>query len=507
MALPEKLYSAVQVKEFDQIAIEEFKIPGIELMSRAGLAAFEVIRQTWPLAKKFAVICGQGNNGGDGFVLAKLLYNDDFQVEVYSVGKPNAKLSPTAELARTEFLTTGLKIHALPERLEHVDVIVDAVLGTGLRAPLKPEWTQAIALINRTEKPVLAIDLPSGIDGDSGAIVEAAVHANVTICYIGLKYALLTGPALNYAGEVVFNDLGVPQEIFQRRPYQGLIIDLTQALRPLKPRPKASHKGNFGHVLIIGAGKPGYSGAVCLAGLASLHGGAGLTSGLVHPESLPLMTRAPIEMMCHASVESESELWNKATTIVIGPGLTQNEWAQKQFKQACSLKKPMVVDADALHLLAKTPIKNDNWVLTPHPGEAATLLGLSTQAIESDRVDAAMNIQEKYGGVVVLKGAGTIVAAKDKPFYLCTQGNPGMSTGGMGDVLSGLIASLIAQGLSLLDAAKLGVVIHAQAADLELSMGERGMLASELMLHIRSLINPSYHHEQPQANVTELFNF
>jgi ADP-dependent NAD(P)H-hydrate dehydratase / NAD(P)H-hydrate epimerase len=236
MSLPEKLYGAMQVKEFDTIAIEEFKIPAFELMNRAGLAAFEIIRLSWPLAKKFAVICGQGNNGGDGFVLAKLLHEDDFQVEVYSVGKMDAKLSDTAELARTDFLSTGLKIHPLPDRLAHVDVVVDALFGTGLRAPLKSECLQAINLINRTERPVLAIDLPSGIDGDSGAVIDTAVHADVTITYIGLKYALLTGPALNYSGAVVFNDLGLPQEVFAKRPWQGEILELNKSLRALPSR-------------------------------------------------------------------------------------------------------------------------------------------------------------------------------------------------------------------------------------------------------------------------------
>lgn len=501
----EKLYGGQQVKELDTLAIEQYKIPAIELMGRAAAACFKVVRQGWPLAKKFAVICGHGNNGGDGFALATMLHHDNFQVEVYTTGDSDAKISPTAQIARAEFLKTGLKIKPLPERLEHVDLIIDALLGTGLRAPLAPAFAKAIHLMNQSERPVFSIDIPSGIDGNTGAVVDMAVKADLTLTFIGMKYALLTGVAKNYTGHILFDSLGIPEEVYAAKSWQGEILDLNRCLWPLKPRLPASHKGHFGHVLIVGAGSPGFSGAVGLAGLASLNAGSGLTSAIIHPDSLTSMAKYPLEMMCHPDDNGSDEVWDKATVIVIGPGLTRSKWAQTQWTKALSKNLPMVVDADALQLLAKSPQKREDWILTPHPGEAAALLDSTVLAVESNRVEAVRALQAKYGGVVVLKGSGTLICGFEPHFFLCQQGNPGMATGGMGDVLSGLIGALLAQGLNNLDAAKLAVMIHAHAGDLERSMGERGMLASELMLHIRSLINPQYNSEQ-SSHVSQFFD-
>lgn len=501
--LPNKLYSGQNVKLIDQYAIEKLKVPSYELMNRAGLAAFQTVREYWPTAKKFAVVCGIGNNGGDGYVLARLLKQDNFEVEVYSVD-PSAKVSPTSELARTDLTSLNIPVQSLPERLEHVDVIVDALLGTGLRAPLKPKWAQAIQLLNRSEKPILAIDIPSGIDGDSGAIVEQAVQAQVTISFIGLKYALMSGKPLNYVGHLVFEDLGVPDEAYQQISWDGEILEHDKLLGALTPRQPAAHKGDFGHVLVVGGGDPGWSGACMLAGSSALNAGAGLVSCVVHPNTLPFMSRAPFEMMCFAHDDQLAAPWAKASVFVLGPGLGQSDWSKNQVEKVLNTNRPCVVDADALRLLAMSPQKRDNWVLTPHPGEAAALLGWSVEAVESNRVEALKTIQAKFGGVVVLKGAGTLIQGDQGHFFLCTDGNPGMATGGMGDVLAGLIGALWAQGLSALQAAQLGVSVHARAGDLEVSMGERGMLASDLLLHIRGLLNPFEDHGH--IDVSNIFN-
>lgn len=499
-----KLYSAKQVQALDKSAIEQYNIPGIELMGRAAAACFKAIRQGFPLAKKFAVICGHGNNGGDGFALAVMLAQDNFQVEVYAVGDVDAKLSPTAELARAEYLKLG-RVAPLPERLEHVDLIVDALLGTGLSAPPKPEFAKAIQLINRTERPVFSIDIPSGIDGNTAEVHHPAVQADLTLTFIGMKYALLTGLAINHTGHVLFDDLGLPAEIYQAKSWQGEVLALNSCLAALKARKPAAHKGDFGHVLVVGAGEPGLSGAVALAGSASINAGAGLTSAVVNPKSLHLMSKAPLEMMCHSDEQGNHWVWDKASVCVIGPGLSQSDWAKVQWQKALGLAVPLVVDADALRLLAQDKTQRDDWVLTPHPGEAAALLGVDVKRIEADRVGSAQAIQKQYGGVVILKGAGTIICGGAPHFYLCQAGNPGMASGGMGDVLAGVIGALLAQGLNPLDAANLAVIIHATAADLELPMGMRGMLASDLMLHIRSLINPQDKIEH-QQDVSQFFN-
>lgn len=269
-----------------------------------------------------------------------------------------------------------------------------------------------------------------------------------------------------------------------------MTLQLKQFIEYLKPRTRDANKGDFGHVLIIG-GAPGYSGAVILAAEAALRVGAGLVSIATHPEHANMLNVFRPEMMCHG-INSEEELAaliQKATVLVLGPGLGQTPWSHKVFNQACMSEKEMIVDADGLNLLANTPFKKSNWILTPHPGEASRLLKKSTSEIQEGRESAINLLQQKYDGWIVLKGAGTLVQGPNKIPEICTAGNPGMATGGMGDVLSGVLGGLAAQKIPLDIVAKLGVLVHATAGDLAAKMGERGMIASDLMLYMRDIVN------------------
>lgn len=267
-------------------------------------------------------------------------------------------------------------------------------------------------------------------------------------------------------------------------------LHITQFSGYLKPRVKNTHKGMFGHVLIIG-GDYGYSGAVKMAAEAALRTGAGLVSVATRPDIALTLNLTRPEIMCHGigSDKTLMTLLEKATVVVIGPGLGVTSWAKRLFARVLKSKKPLVVDADALNLLAKKPTQYAHWILTPHPGEAARLLKLTRESIQQDRVAALKKLQKTYSGVCVLKGAGSLIAASDEAWAQCDAGNPGMSTAGMGDILSGVIASFVAQGFSLTDAAKCGVLIHAMAGDLAAKEGERGMIASDLLPYLRHLVN------------------
>lgn len=277
-------------------------------------------------------------------------------------------------------------------------------------------------------------------------------------------------------------------------------INFEQERHSLTQRLADTNKADYGHVCIIGAGKSGYSGAVCLAGSAALRGGAGLVTAIVHPSALVLMNRAPCELMCYGLDPFDERLnilLEKATVLVLGPGLTQSDWAVEFFNKILQKEIPIVLDADGLNILAQhqsdaASFKRNNWILTPHPGEAARLLGVSTEYIQNNRIESVQRLQEKWGGVVVLKGMGTLICTADQNIMECAAGNPGMASGGMGDILAGLIGSLLAQGLSLFSAAKLAVIVHAMAGDRQQNFGQRGMLASDLLLEIRALLNFKY---------------
>ncbi len=484
--LPIKLYRAAQVRELDRLAIEEHGIPGIELMTRAGDALFQSLQNHWPQARSLAVFCGAGNNGGDGYIVARLALVAGYQVTVYAVSDPE-QLKGDARIAWQQFVDAGGRVLSFIAGLAiDTDIIVDALLGTGLDRLVTGDYADAIAAINANPAKVLAVDIPSGLHADTGNVLGDAVIADVSVTFIGLKQGLFTGLAADYCGEIEFASLAVPDAIFDQVQASAARV----IYQPINPRKRCAHKGHNGHVLVVG-GDTGYSGAARLAAEAALRVGAGLVSVATRSEHAGWMNLNRPELMCHG-VESAQQLLPllaKASVIVLGPGLGQGEWALALFNALISLDKPVVIDADGLNLLAAFPVKHYNRVLTPHPGEAARLLNCSTADVQQDRFAAAVAIQAKYGGVAIVKGAGTVIASEYEVAVSST-GNPGMASGGMGDVLAGVIGGLLAQGLSLQQATQQGVYIHGLAADEAAQQGgERGLLASDLMSYLRILVN------------------
>jgi len=484
--LPIKLYRAAQVRELDRIAIQERGIPGFELMSRAGHEVFLCIKKQWSGVRSVVVFCGSGNNAGDGYIIAKLALDAGLEVCVYAVSDPE-KLNGDALTAYRQYIQANGKVslfqagHPL-----NADVLVDALLGTGLDRPVTGLYADAIQAINDYSAPVIAVDIPSGLNADTGTVMGCAVKADCTVTFIGLKQGLFTGQAAEYCGEIGYADLGVPADVFD-----VLQATATRVVKTAWPRRnRCAHKGNCGHVLIVG-GELGYSGAARMAGEAALRVGSGLVSIATRAEHAGLMNLNRPELMCHG-VETAvqlSALLEKVDVVVVGPGLGQSAWAKALFNAAIVSGKPLVIDADGLNLLANSPTTNPDWILTPHPGEAARLLNRSTADVQQDRFAAVLSLQGRYGGVAILKGAGTLIAS-EQALAVSNTGNPGMASGGMGDVLAGVIAGLLAQGLSLQDAARQGVYNHGLAADLATEKdGERGLLASDLMPYLRQLVN------------------
>ncbi|MCZ6525888.1 MAG: NAD(P)H-hydrate dehydratase [Gammaproteobacteria bacterium] len=491
LTLPTSLYRAEDVRELDRIAIEQHGIAGISLMERAGLAAWDVLQTSWPAANNIVVLCGGGNNAGDGYILARLAAEHHCSVRVLTTHQP-AALKGDARTAADKLLAQGVSCEAFAaDLLAGADVIVDALLGTGIDRQVSGEFQQAIEAINASGKDVLAIDIPSGLNADSGCPMGSAIRADVTITFIGLKQGLFSGEAAAYSGKILFSDLDVPPDVYHAVASSAQRMELAQLSRLLPKRSRSSHKGHYGHVLLIG-GDAGFVGAVMMASEAAARVGAGLVSCATQPAHAGTLPLAIPEVMSHG-IQSATDLrplLERATVIAIGPGLGQSAWSMSLLSRVLDTDLPVVADADALNLIAQDPSYSDQWVLTPHPGEAARLLGNKTVDVQADRFAAATACQEKYGGVIVLKGSGTIVAARDASLGVCDAGNPGMATGGMGDILTGVIAGLLAQGLDIDDAARLGVCLHAAAADAAARQGERGMLATDLMPWLRKLVNP-----------------
>ena len=490
--LPRALYTSEQVRGFDRLAIEEFAIPGLELMERAGRAAFDLLRRRWPQASSVAVLAGTGNNAGDGFVVARLAREAGLDVTVLQLGD-RERLRGDAAVNAARWQEAGGDWRPFTGIPQAVDLIIDALLGTGLDRAVTGYWAEAIAAINAHPAPCLAVDIPSGLDADSGVVLGAAVRAAVTISFIGLKPGLFTADGPDSVGEVVFDSLGVPATVYASSLLSARRIDWRKQGALLGPRRRNVHKGHFGHVLVIG-GNHGMGGAPRLAAEAALRVGAGLVSLATRPEHLaPVLAMRP-EVMVHATDDPAAllPLLRAATVIAIGPGLGRDAWARALWDAACGAARPLVVDADALHLLAEAPVRRDDWVLTPHPGEAAALLAVCSAEIQGQRLQSARDLQHRFGGSVVLKGAGSVVASTGStPPAICSDGNPGMASGGMGDALTGVIAGLLAQGFGVRDAAEAGVCLHAAAGDVAADMGgERGLLAGDLINCLRGLVNP-----------------
>ncbi len=489
--LPETLYTAAQARALDRLAAERCGLSSEVLMQRAGQAAFDLLRWYWPRARTIAVACGPGNNGGDGYVLAQFAHAAGLAARVYALGDPR-KLHGAALTARQHCEVSGVRIAPLaPEQLRDCDVLVDAVFGTGMERELTGEWRAAIEAINTAGRPVLALDLPSGLHADSGRVLGGAVRARVTLTFIALKAGLFTGAGRDHSGEIFYDALGVPPELFGTTPPVARRITPAALQGALPRRARHAHKNDAGRVLIVG-GQPGMGGAARLAGEAAYRVGAGLVVLATHPQHAGGINAGCPELLSYGSADAMAlrPLLTGATVIAVGPGLGQGEWGRALWGAVLDTSAPLVVDADALNLLAADPIQRANWILTPHPGEAARLLQCTSAEVQADRFHAVRAITARFGGACVLKGSGSLIAHVDDAPWLCDRGHPGMASGGMGDVLTGAIAGLLAQGASAPAAARLGVWAHASAADaIAARRGELGLLASEVCAELPVWIN------------------
>jgi NAD(P)H-hydrate epimerase len=488
--LPHALYRAEQVRNLDRCAIEQHGIPGIELMNRAGKAAYRILRERWPDARDLTVLVGVGNNGGDGYVIARLARADGLGVRLLQLGDPQ-RVTGDAAVSRDAWRDAGGAIEPYRGLPRRSDVLVDAVLGTGLERPVEGLWAEAIQTLDKQRTPVLAVDIPSGLHADSGQVMGAAVRADVTVSFIGLKQGLFIGAGPEYCGEIRFSALSIPALVYSGEVASARRIDWDQQSARFGRRPRNAHKGTFGHLLVIG-GAPGLSGAVRLAGEAALRAGAGSVTIATHPAHAAWLNLSRPELMVSAVGTSAdlAPLIARADVVAIGPGLGREAWGRDLWTYALGLGVPMVVDADALNLLAEAPRTGPDWILTPHPGEAARLLATDVAAIERDRPAGVHALQGRYGGVVVLKGAGTLIRSDPvRPLAVCSDGNPGMATAGSGDVLTGIIAALRVQGLDAEEAACAGVCLHAAAGDRAARMGERGLVAGDIIAALRPVAN------------------
>ena len=487
---PQAVYRAEQVRELDRLAIASGP-SGFELMCRAGQVAFDELRRRWPDATAVDVYCGGGNNGGDGYIVAALAAQQGMSVRCLSL---KHELKGEALRAAARARAAGVPIiQWSPQCALRAAVVVDALLGTGVNSELRPIYREAIEQINRRACPVLAIDLPSGLHANTGMPCGDCVLADVTVSFIGLKQGLCTGLAAEVVGDVVFDRLAVPAEVYQQVRPSARRIDGVAMLDQWGPRSASSHKGQAGHVLVVG-GDYGMAGAAALASAAAARSGAGLVSCLTRPEHVAIIVSVRPEVMAHGLGPGAvlAEQLSRASVVALGPGLGQQAWGRELWQQVIAADRPLVLDADGLNLLAQQPDavagRSAALVLTPHPGEAARLLECSVAEVQRDRFAAVTALARRYAAVVVLKGAGTLVGDGDR-MWINTTGNPGMASGGMGDVLSGVIAALMAQGMSAEDACCLGVDMHGRAADRAAQRGQRGLLAGDVIHELRGVIN------------------
>lgn len=484
--LPTALYDAAQLRELDARLIAA-GTDGFTLMQRAAHAAWRALRRRWPQVQAISVLAGRGNNAGDGYLVAALARRAGWRVRVLAVGAPEA-LQGDARRAYQEACAAGVAVETCGDCPALDGVLVDALLGTGLKAEVREPYAGLIRLVNASGLPVLAIDLPSGLDASTGRRMGEAINATLTVTFIGLKVGLFTGDGPDLTGELVFDDLQADPLEVARSPV--LAERLAGARLPrLAPRRPTAHKGQFGHVLVVG-GEHGTGGASLLASEAALRSGAGMVS-LASRGAHSVAAQARLPEVMSRGVASGNELQrmiDRADVLVVGPGLGQGAWARALLATAAAAPQPQVWDADALNLLAAGAVTLPaDTLITPHPGEAARLLGESVGTVQGDRIAALRALVQRYRCVVVLKGAGSLIGAPDGRLALCDRGHPAMASAGLGDVLAGVLGALRGQGLAAFEAACLGVWLHARAGELAGRLG-RGLAASDLIPAIRGLL-------------------
>lgn len=503
-----KLVSAEQMRNLDSTTIDELGVPGIVLMENAGTGTIEVMGQHFGnlVGKVVSIFVGPGNNGGDGLVIARFLHQEKARPQVFLLVDPD-KLQGDAATNLAVVQKLPIPIYPLQsdddfvnaeEHLVRSRVVVDAIFGTGLKREVSEIFAQAIQRINSFTCPVVSVDIPSGLDSDNGHPLGICVQADLTATYGLAKPGQVVHPGAQYTGDLEVIDIGIPPEIVNRADIRLELLDKMDVAQWVPQRQTAAHKGTFGHLLIL-AGSEGKTGAAILCGKGALRSGAGLVT-LCVPQELNTIFEAtmleamtvPLPKSLHGrlSIEDydliEETVYGKQA-IVIGPGIgVEEETAELIVKLYQEVSLPMVVDADALNILAgdKEALRNPGGprILTPHPGEMARLIESTAEDVQKDRLQTASALAKENNVYVVLKGAGTVIADPDGHIAINSTGNPGMAAGGMGDVLSGIVGSLLAQGLSPWQAACLGVYVHGLAGDLlaeETGVGS-GYLAAEL---------------------------
>lgn len=469
---PTAFFSAEATRALEALAAADGVAPAA-LMARAGASAFATLRWRWPRARRLAVVCGRGNNGGDGYVLARLAHAAGFTVEVFADGAPRKE---PARAAHAALENAGVVPQPFsPRACARADVVVDALYGSGLAQLLSDGDADMIAALNAGSAPILALDLPSGVHADTGRIARTAVRADATAAFLTLKPGLFTGNGPAYAGDILFDDLALSPTLYARVPACAQRVHATASMLPARTR--TAHKGAAGTVLAVG-GDAGMAGAIWLCGLGAARAGAGLVRIATHAAHAAL---SPYPEFIVAEARDLHRDLARADCVAVGPGLGRGRWGEAVFADAIECARPLVLDADGLNWLAHTGVANvrrDDWVLTPHPGEAARLLRCDVADIAHDRLHAAREVVARFGGVCVLKGAGSVIADAGG-LSICDRGTPALATAGAGDVLTGVIAGLIAQGAAPGIAARLGVWLHAVAGEYA-ARGDRGLLAREI---------------------------
>ncbi len=496
-SIPDNFYSCDQVRELDRRIIQEQGISGIQLMKKAARSAFYHALATWEGAHDWLVLCGGGNNGGDGYIFAALAAQKKHRVAVFAVVDP-ASLKDDALRAYQFALQEGVQLQPFSvdgakAALSENTIIVDALLGTGVRGPVRDPFVAAIQWINQSGRRTVSLDIPSGLCGDTGIALGEAVNASLTVTFIAIKAGLLTHQGPRFCGQLRCADLDADPAIVNALEPVARAPQRSALRARLPQRLPDAHKGAFGHVMIIG-GDHGYGGAALLACESAAVSGAGLTSVATRPEHVTavLIRRPEVMVIGIDSGQALEPHLTRPDVLVVGPGLGQTAWSEQVLQQALLSRLPMVLDADALNILAGGRLSlpaGADCVLTPHPGEAARLLGCSVAEVQADRFTAVRALQSRYGGVIILKGAGSLIC-DGKTVVLASVGNAGLARGGTGDLLSGLIGGLMAQGVSAFEAAQLAVCIHGDAAVAAApETGLSGMLASELVPYIRRLLS------------------
>ena len=482
-----------QAYQLDKDTIESGHLSQEELMDNAGkaVAQFFCEKINDPFNQKVMVVCGKGNNGGDGVISHSYLkkYNVSSKIVFTQKKHGHSNLIKKYKISKSDY-----SIYSEKSKFDKYDWIIDAIFGIGLNRPVEGIFLESIQVINHSLIPVLALDIPSGLNANTGEKMGDSISAKVTTTFVGHKQGLFLNSGPECSGEIFFSNLNIPEKCYQSAKPSMAVVTEKLSKTVLIKRPIASHKGSFGHVLVVG-GDHGMGGAVRIAAEAALRSGAGLVSVATRASNVSIVTKLRPEVMCHSLDDNPDKIGDliaKATVIAVGPGLGLGDWAKNLLERVLESDLPLVVDADALNILSQNPRKRENWILTPHPGEAAKLLGVINPVIQSQRLDSLDKLVKKYGGTIVLKGNNTLVGGPNQIPYLGRTGNPGMASAGMGDLLTGIVAGLLGQ-FENIDHQLLAAIAanaHATAGDLAAGDGERGLIATDLFKYLKQHLNP-----------------